>query len=155
MLVIYHDYGGTHSTVVAAWLHLKRLSPNKVPTEKDLMAIPLYDRGTNKDFGRIKIWGQDEWGNTVATLGRKSADKLLLPALQDLNSFLKNVEEIKFVNTMPAVNILMNIGGFTSRTLQLESIGRPIVIKGTIKAFPKLVQLVQDVRAYVKKIPKG
>ncbi|MFA6694423.1 MAG: DUF3189 family protein, partial [Bacillota bacterium] len=39
MIIVYHCYGGTHSSVTAAALHLKKLHQN--PTANDLLKLPL------------------------------------------------------------------------------------------------------------------
>ena len=44
------------------------------------------------------------------------------------------------------INLLMKIGGFSSRRLHLVSFGRPIVTRGTQKAYPNILKLVQFVK---------
>lgn len=56
----------------------------------------------------------------------------------------------RIVDTHPAVNIWMKIGGFSSRALGLVSFGRPIVTYGTLKTYKNLVELVKNVKEGLK-----
>jgi hypothetical protein len=38
--IIYHCYGGSHSSVIAAALHLKWIDKDRLPSEEEMMAIP-------------------------------------------------------------------------------------------------------------------
>ena len=58
MIIIYHCYGGTHSSVMAASLHLGLLPQDKKPTGKELLALPYFDQQSGADFGKIFIWAK-------------------------------------------------------------------------------------------------
>jgi hypothetical protein len=147
MIIIYHDFAGTHSTIVAANLHLKKIAATPIPSKEQLMDLPMYETGEQVDIGTIKLWGEDVHGHKICTLGRKNIEKLMLPALTDLNFLLtNNPDNLLFVNTMHSVNIYMKIGGFLSRKLKLTWLGRPLVIYGTQKAFAKITKLVMNVQ---------
>lgn len=151
MLVIYHDVGGAHSTQTAAWLHLNRLPTDRTPTAEELMAIPLFDKAEKLDHGRIKLTGVDEWGNNVYTLGREYTDGITVPALEDLHTILTgSCDDLILVNMKPTINLLMKIGGYSSRRLKFVNLGRPIVIKGTQQAYPNIVRLVESVKNEIR-----
>lgn len=61
-----------------------------------------------------------------------------------------NNKGLFLVDTKPVVNLLMNIGGFTSRKLHWVSFGRPIVTKGTQQAYMNIVNVVKDVKNNIK-----
>lgn len=146
MKVIYNDYGGSHSSVTAAAIHLGILSYDEKPTAKDLLEkVPHYDGLSPKDHGRIIYRGTDEMGNDVFTMGAASAQKVAIQAIIDTTQIWRgDTKELFFINTMPTVNIWMMIGGAMSRALNIVSVGRPIVIRGTMMAYPKIAQLVRS-----------
>lgn len=151
LIIIYHDVGGAHSTQTAASLHLNLLPKDRVPTAEELMALPRFDRAEKSDHGRIQLTGIDEYGNTVYTLGREYTEKMTITALKDLYVLLKgDLDGLIIVNMKPTINLLMKIGGYSSRRLHLVNFGRPIVIKGTQKAFFNIVSLVDQVKEAIK-----
>lgn len=156
MKVIYHDYGGSHSSVVAAALHLGVLPMDRKPTGKEIMEkVPHFDGLNPKDHGRIKYRGTDQNGNQVFTLGSAIARKIAMHAIYDATEMWGiDKTQLYFVNTMPCVNIWMMIGGFLSRALGWVAIGRPIVTMGTIKAYYSLVDLVQTETSRIANVHK-
>lgn len=44
----------------------------------------------------------------------------------------------------------MRIGGVSSRVFGLVSFGRPIVAKGTVKAYSDIVEIVRKTKEYMK-----
>lgn len=152
MNIIYSCSGGTHSSLVASCIHLGILPIDKTPSPQDILKTP-FDTLEPNEVGRIIFRGTDDHGHNVYTLSKKGAGKIVLPALLDLHRILgHHPDTLQIVNTLPAVNTLMKIGGFTSRRLKLVSIGRPIVLKGTLDAYPHLVQIVKSVKENVSKI---
>jgi hypothetical protein len=68
-------------------------------------------------------------------------------ALPDiLNIYGKPSDDLHMVNTLGCVNFPMRLGGYLSRRLRLVNIGRPLVLKGSIMAYPALVKLVGKVK---------
>ena len=45
MYIVYRDVGGTHSTVVAAAIHLNRLPMQEVPSRDEILNLPLFKAG--------------------------------------------------------------------------------------------------------------
>lgn len=72
MKIIYNCYGGAHSSVTAAALHLGLLPEARPATAKELLSLPYYDAQVGKDHGRIRFMGFDEWGNEVYVVGKKN-----------------------------------------------------------------------------------
>ncbi|WP_425446055.1 DUF3189 family protein [Dethiothermospora halolimnae] len=143
MYVIYHCVGGTHSSAIAAAIHLKLLPTNKIPTADEITAIPFFDTLTKEDQGKILFRGVDNKGNKIFTLSRQFVPQLVLPAIKDSWELSGgNLDDLLLVNTMPSVNFLMKLGGFSSRRLHLVSFGRPIVTKGTIKTYNNILNIV-------------
>ncbi|MFO1442699.1 DUF3189 family protein [Bacillus sp. Bva_UNVM-123] len=150
MIYIYNDYGGTHTTSLAAALHLQILKPSSFPlTKEEILAVPFFNKLTKKDFGKLIFHGKDHNGHPVYTLGRKS-QKLVIPSLTNfgllLFEHLKVEERIIFSNTSPTVPISMSIGGFFSRGLKIDSIGVPLLIMGAKKSVKNIFELVENTK---------
>lgn len=152
MIVIYHDIGGAHSSAVAANIHINKLPIDKVPDKAAILNLPTFDKITKQDYGRLLYIGTDEFGAKVYTISRQYKPDLVIPAISDMYNILNgSLEGLFFVNTSPCVNNLMKIGGVTSRRLNWVSFGRPIVTKGTLKAYTNIAALVKNTKEYMKK----
>lgn len=142
MKVIYHCYGGSHSSVVAAAVHLGLLPVDRVPTRDELLKLDYFDRMEREEHGSFRFIGEDESGNQVYVLGIEGLGDVLMRAFEGF-ARLYEVEENQylFVDTLSQVNLKMRIGGWLSRSLGLVVIGRPLVISGTQDAFNRLAAL--------------
>jgi hypothetical protein len=147
--IVYHCYGGAHSSVAAAAIHLGELSPEKTPTEKELLELTLFDRQTKEGHGQLHFFGVDEWGNQIYSVGCRNAGQSFETVLKGVSDLLEIGEELVFVDTLHCVNIKMRVGGYISRRLGFISLGRPIVVRGTQEAYPQLLQLVKQIKADV------
>lgn len=140
--VIYFDYGGSHSSVVAANIHAGKLDPPKTPPIEEIINLPDFDKTTPDDFGKIRRVGTDADGNDVYVLGTKSSNfGNLLTGLVEAQGI---AERFRFVDTLPLVNNWLRIGGWLSRSLSLPALGRPLIRIGILQAYPKLVTLVRE-----------
>lgn len=147
MKIIYHCYGGAHSSVTAASIHLGWLTETKKPSLNDLYNLPYFDQQINQDHGQLRLLGNDQFDNQIYIIGRQSFKKILenlYLGLAELFDIPK--DEIILVNVMPYVNWRMVVGGTLSRRFGLIKLGRPIVAQGTREAFLDLVSLVQKVK---------
>jgi hypothetical protein len=146
--IIYCCYGGTHSSPIAAAIHIGQLNPEQIPTAADIMNIELYDRVDSADRGIVKFVGEDECGNRIYVCGRGSEKQGIEQAIKSgILLAGGSIDQLVFVDTLPAVNILMRIGGFISRKLKWVWLGRPLVIKGTQLAFFNLAAIVASTKA--------
>jgi len=150
MIYIYNDYGGTHTTSLAAAYHLKQLTQSdRKLTTKEILNVKFFNKLTKKDSGRIIFHGIDENGDSVYTIGRKNS-KLVVPALKDLSLLIESKhhfnETIIFSNTSPTVPILMSIGGFFSRGLKIDFIGVPFLVMGAKQCCDNIYWLVQKTK---------
>lgn len=146
MKIIYHCFGGSHSSVTAAALHLGLLDKGYPPSNEELMRLPYYDKTCNADFGTIRLMGVDEYGNEVYVLGKKSLGDRYSNILMGVAAMLGVEDELIVVNCMNRVNWMMKIGGFTSRRIGIPLLGRPVVTWGTRRAFMSLINLVEITR---------
>lgn len=144
--IIYHCYGGSHSSVMAAALHLGLIPKDRIPTEDELMTIPYYDKTTDADFGSIRFMGIDGFKNEVYVLGKKSMGDRYSRLLMGVADILGRGGDVLAVNCMNRVNLAMKLGGFGSRRMGAVSLGRPVLVRGSQKAFMELVNLVEITR---------
>lgn len=148
MMYIYNDYGGTHTTSLAAAYHLKQLpqSERKL-TSEEILNVKYFNQLTKEDLGKLIFHGIDEDGHSVYTIGRKR-NKYVVPALKELTLLLEEKfhfnEKIVFSNTSPTVPIAMSLGGFFSRGLKIDFIGVPLLIIGAKQCCDNIFRLVEN-----------
>lgn len=159
MIYIYNDYGGTHTTSLAAAYHLKELAQSERKlTKEEILNVRFFNKLTKKDSGKLIFHGIDDNGDPVYTLGRKSS-KLVVPALKELGLLLQNRYEIKetiiFSNTSPTVPLPMTFGGFFSRGLKLDFIGVPLLVIGAKQCCDDIFRLVEHTKHIAKNSNEG
>ncbi len=152
MHIIYYDVGGAHSVAVASALHLHKLPIDHKPNKDDILSLPTFDKVKTEDIGHLIYQGDDEFGNQVYTLGCKYYRDIVLATLEDTYNLVGNRKNLLLIDTKPTINTIMKIGGYTSRVLGLMTIGRPIVVRGVLKAYPQLVNLVTGVKKKLNRI---
>ncbi len=148
MKYIYNCYGGSHSSVTAAAIHLGLLPENRLATARELLSVPYYEAQVKNDHGRIRLVGWDERGHEVYITSKRNQGKNYEHIMrQFLNLTEPNLNnEVVFVDTMPYVNIFMIIGGYLSRRLGFKRLGRFIVCYGTSLSYQKFVHLVRQLK---------
>lgn len=149
MIYIYNDFGGTHTTSLAAAYHLNRLPTNRTLTKDEILNVDYFNKLTSADFGKLIYHGIDEEGNPVYTIGRKR-QKLVVPAMKNLCEILQSKngsnEKIIFSNTSPTVPIPMTFGGLFSRKLKIDFIGVPLLVKGAKICCQDIFRLVKNTK---------
>lgn len=146
MIIIYNCYGGTHSSILASAIHLKKLPKDRIPTRKEILALEYFNKLTYKDMGRLIFQGSDSEGNMIYTIGRGTS-RALVPAMIGLIIALcgdkETLEKFLFINCSPTVHPLMTVGGFFSRGLHIDPIGVPLLIKGARLTYYNITKLVE------------
>jgi hypothetical protein len=150
MIYIYNDYGGTHTTSLAAAYHLNQLPQSEQKlTKEEILNVNYFNKLTKADFGKLIFHGIDDDKNPVYTIGRKSS-KLVVPALKDLSLLLQDKYQfdvrIIFSNTSPTVPIPMSLGGFFSRGLKIDFIGVPLLVIGAKLCCDNIYRLVENTK---------
>ena len=153
MIYIYNCYGGTHSSSIAAEVHLKRIPSDRIPSTEEILNIQYFNKLTYKDMGKIIYRGTDDEGNKVFTLGRGTS-RILIPCLENLINLLHNEcgfnDKVIFSNMSPCVPIAMTFGGFFSRGLGIHFIGVPLLVKGAKQTFMNIVKVVDKTKQIAK-----
>lgn len=150
MKIIYHCYGGAHSSITAASIHLGWLPTDRVPSTEELVSLPYFDRPVGKDHGNIRFMGKDEFKNEVYVTGRRNASRVFENMAYGVSQIYGlGSNDVRLVSVMPYVNWKMMLGGFTSRKLMITSIGRPIILAGVKYSYWQIVTLVQRVKTTI------
>ena len=150
MKIIYHCFGGAHSSVTAAALHLGQLPEDNIPKSNEFKNLAFYDVQSRKTHGNLYLAGIDSSNNEIYILGRRGKSQTVENLANDLLQALNiNRHSVLMVDASKHVNLSMRIGGLLSRNLGLVNSGRPIAILGTQKAYPHLVKLVKEVKSKV------
>lgn len=148
MKIIYHCFGGTHSSVTASAAHLGLLPRERKPRPRELLALPFFDTRDGNDHGKITLMGVDSMGNEIYFAGQRGKPQFLENIVNGLaQNFDIPANSYRLVNVLQKVNVLMRIGGFMSRKFRWIKTGRPLVTLGTVWAYPKIMRLVSSILA--------
>lgn len=155
--IVYTCFGGTHSSPVAAAIHLGTLPRDTVPSTRQLMDLPLFDKVDGTGRGRLVFAGTDEHGHDVYVLGRGKESAAVVERTIVSAWALLGAQRVPLIvcDTLPCVNVLMRVGGWLSRGAGLVFIGRPIVLYGTRLAYRRLVRLVQEVENHINGLTRA
>jgi len=151
MKIFYHCFGGTHSSVTAAAIHLGLLPRDRLPTAEEIIAVPFFDRRDTRQQGCPNLMGKDERGDEIYVLGwpgRPQVIEAIFAGLAGVFSLPEN--SYKLVDVRSGVNLMMRMGGFLSRRLGLVALGRPLVARGTRRAYRTILELVLTVKDELK-----
>mgnify|MGYP001196744512 CR=1 FL=1 len=146
MNIIYHCFGGAHSSVTAAAIHLGWLATSKKPTFEELLQIPYFEVQIGADHGIFRYMGEDEKQNKVFILGRRNLKDNFEKLTYGLAKIYGRKEDFLLIDTMPYVNWKMVIGGSLSRGLEAPKLGRKIVLQGVQDSFFKYVAFVEQIK---------
>ena len=150
MKVIYYDYGGAHSSVLAASLHSGVIRGDRRPSPEEIRTMPHFDQATLPDHGRLVLVGEARPGVEVYVLGCRRYHTIAERALRGVAlAYGIPHNDLVMVDTLPGVNLAMRVGGVLSRGLGLTTLGRPLVTWGTRKAFFNLKRIVDRAKAEV------
>ncbi len=154
--MIFQCFGGTHTSAAAASIYLGKLPRWRRPRLEEILAQPYFDRNDSAGIGDLSYAGLDPRGNPVFILGsgRWGAEVRVLIA-----SLLKVVgaaaPAVAVIDCLPVLSLPIRVGGFISRRLGFTALGRPLVGRGIIRSYPRLLALVenfeQDPTAYLLK----
>lgn len=149
MKVIYHCYGGAHSSVVAAHLHLGDIPMTGRVTPEEICSLPEFDQADAKDWGKPFLIGVDNVGNEVYIMGLGNQTLLCCRAITSLACQLGKADEILLVKTLPTIGLITRIGGFASKVLGIK-IGRTLAAIGIVNSLPGLRRLVGATKEYLE-----
>lgn len=149
--VIYYCFGGTHSSVMAAAIHLNWLSASRLPTDEELRRTPYFNCESNHRIGTVHHMGlTDDAAIKAVGLGanRKPLRRLLIQVLGLLGW---RSDEVISTETLNAVGWMLRLGGFMSCRLGWRHLSWPLVSAGARRAHPKLCAKVEQIKKQLNK----
>ncbi len=150
MIIIYHCYGGAHSSVLSAAIHIGLLPNDRKPGKRDILQIPYFDKTTSNQIGIPFYYGNDVYNNRIYIQGMGGSDKVVKQLLKDLmEKYNIPEEDVIIVDTLKNVNILVRIGGFLSRGMGLVFPGRILTVLGLRLNYSKFINTVSRVKAKI------
>ncbi|KAB3533167.1 DUF3189 family protein [Alkaliphilus serpentinus] len=149
MKIFYSCYGGAHSSIITANIHLGLLPDKRVATIHEIIHCPYFDATKSKEIGRPIFMGEDSLKNQIFALGMASSRNQYTQLLYEYVRLQQGScrGEILIINTIPLINLKVRVGGFLSRKLNLISIGRPLVAIGIQNRYMNFVKLVENLKA--------
>jgi hypothetical protein len=155
--LIYHCYGGAHSSVTSAGIHLGLLPRHRVPSTGEILMIPHYDGDEPIPYGHFRFMGRDAAGRAVFALGKSRLGPRVSGLLTVVAGIYGRAGDFIPVDTTAPINFFMMFGGYVSRSLKLVGLGRPFVVLGTKLAYFKFVRLAgrPEERPGSKSLPSG
>ncbi len=148
--VIYHCYGGSHSSVTAAGIHLGLLPRDRAASAQELLQIPHFDTFEEIVHGHFRYAGRNRPNVAIYVLGKKTLGRSVSLLLEKVAEISGCSDRVYPVDTTGPINPFMVLGGFLSRRLRLVGIGRPLVVLGTRLAYRKLSELVDQVEKVLR-----
>jgi hypothetical protein len=152
MKVIYHCYGSAHSSIVSAAIHLGHLPSDRIPEEKEIIALQDFDVARNDSLGHLFFKGNDAWGNEVYTIGMGPESPIVKRTLCFMiEQSHMDAKEFYFAEALPNINRLAKIGGALSRRYGWVKVGRYLAAKGICQSYEGLIRFVHQTRKEIIK----
>lgn len=151
MKIIYSCFGGAHSSVVTAGIHMGYLPTNGLASKEEILTTPFYDKAANKEVGKPLYMGIDNKNHSIYIMGMGHARNYYTKMLYEFyNEITHNYKkDIIFINVTSLLNNYTRLGGFMSRRLNLVTLGRPLTVYGIQKNYPYFIELVQNVKEII------
>ncbi|WP_353894382.1 DUF3189 family protein [Proteinivorax hydrogeniformans] len=141
MKIFYYCYGGAHSSVVAAAIHLEKVFPPL--TYEKVKQLPYFDLTSPKNRGVPIKLGEDCDKNEIYFVGFGKDKQLIVKFVE---SFLNahGVEDDRYimVDCLASISFYVKIGGFISKVLNLRKLGQMITAKGIVDSEKSLLKAV-------------
>lgn len=144
---VYHCFGATHSSLVAASLHAGKLPAQGRLSPQDICRVPGFDARTPADIGRAVYVGEGGGGQPVFAIGLGPARRALAMALAGtLRYSPPGGPQVVLADALSCVSPLVKLGGYLSRRLHLVTVGRYLAARGISHSTGGLRRTVEGVR---------
>lgn len=141
MKVFYVCRTGYHTSLLAASLHLGKLSHNRVDA-KEVYSIPGYDKYKRVDIGKPYLAGIDDHSAEVYTIGVTGENHLMIRAAGELMAVMGvSPGAWRIVDTSGISSNWTFIGQLVSR-FHLNMLSKVFFYLGARKELPKLKNVV-------------
>ncbi len=132
-IVIYACYAGTHSSVLAASIHVGLLDGGC-----DICDLPYFDRRTFPDVGVPVLVGKDAFGTEVYALGTGWLSAPLEQAVCDLVELARPGVSLCICAVRGILDFQARLGGFASRRCRLVFPGRQLIASSLRRKVPHM-----------------
>ncbi|SES65064.1 Protein of unknown function [Natronincola peptidivorans] len=148
MKIIYSCFGGAHSSVVTAAIHMGYLPNNSLPSKEEILAVPFYDKAQNNEIGIPHYMGKDQNNHIIYIMGMGHARDYYTEMLYEFYNEVApyNNKDIIIINVTSLLNNYTRLGGFMSRRLNIISLGRPLTVFGIQKNYFYFAELVKNLK---------
>lgn len=149
--VFYHCYGSSHTSVIAAAIHIGRLPETRVPSSRELVSVPHFDE-VRAALGTAFLAGSGQDGEEVYVVGFGPGRDIIRRALETFLD-LRGVPARDYVlaDALDRAGWVVKVGGIVSRRIGLVSVGRPLAALGVRLAYRRFLELVRETRAEVRR----
>lgn len=144
MIYYYHCYRGAHLSIVAAALHLNKLSLEAGVSE--ILALDYFDKLQPQDMGTPVLAGYDQANNPVYFVGLGRGSKIFARFADSITGEINLDIQYKSVDCLPCLTFITRLGGFLSRYRRLRWIGRYLAARGVHANLRKINTLVLQAR---------
>jgi hypothetical protein len=147
MKLFYYDSTGTHSSLIAAYIHLNKLPYDKIPSNAEIKQIEAFGNINPQKYGIPILMGKDEQGNEIYAVGFGNDSEL---ALQTIFHLIKTNDLInwRFYNVALKTSLWVKISDFLIHILHLYGANKYFAAKEIRKNYPKIGQIVQKVKEW-------
>ncbi|AOY77409.1 DUF3189 family protein [Clostridium formicaceticum] len=148
MNIIYSCFGGAHSSVVTASIHMGYLPIDRQPTKEEILSIPFYDKAQNEEIGKPLHMGVDKKSHRIYVMGMgHSRDYYTKMAYELYSQWMTTYKkDLVIINVTSLLNNATRLGGFLSRRLNVVGVGRPLTVYGIRKNYHYFTELVKNVQ---------
>ena len=148
--LFYFSQRHIFTAVIAAYIYLRKLPQNRVPSLKEIMLIPEFDKLVSRDFGVPYFIGENR--NTQVYIIHFKADAIF--PLQTIHNILseKGVDFSKWrflnisetLSSLRFMNLLIQAGGFFSRIFFTRPFGKYITALGIQKNYWQILKRINS-----------
>lgn len=135
--IFYACYAGTHSSVLAASLHLGRVKDGD-----DLCDLSFFDRRESKDIGVPVRVGVDAYGTEIYAMGTGWLSERVERPLCDLIEVASPNAKACICSVRGFLDLPARCGGFASRRCRLVWPGRQIIAAALGRRIPEMQRAV-------------
>ncbi|MDA8234320.1 MAG: DUF3189 family protein [Clostridia bacterium] len=151
MYIFYYCLTGVHTSLVTSAIHLGLLPEDRVPPVEKIINLPNYDRLAYNEIGQPCWMGTDNEGNKIFSIGVLSEKEVVPKAIQSLLDLYQIPQyQYRLVSTMEYVPYSTALGGVYLKRMGAGNLGRSVATKGLTRVYPKLVELVREVKDDLK-----
>ncbi|MGB4214727.1 MAG: DUF3189 family protein, partial [Dethiobacteria bacterium] len=114
------------------------------PRLDEILALPYFDRAGRAEVGTLHYAGRNPGGNSVFILGsRHWGAEVRGQAAALLRLAASPMPKVAVIDCLPHVTLPVRLGGYISQRLGLTAIGRPLVGRGILWNYSRILELVE------------